>query len=98
MSFRDDLTHVASAEEMVCDECQAFPCDCPPSDVYDEPMTDAEYEAEKAAFAKRIPSVADIRTTLRAAWGTEGEVFGRSLETSPKGRRALDLSHEGDAA
>lgn len=53
---------------------------------------------ERRAKPNTVPSVADIRSTLRAAFGTEGEVFARSLESSPKGRRALDRSHEGDAA
>lgn len=55
---------------------------------------------EGAALKARlnVPSVADIRAKLRAAWGTEGEVFGRSLESTPKGRKALDDSHEGSAA
>ena len=92
MPFRTDETMpelMASADEMVSrDEREA--------ERYDDEMTDADYEAEKAAFAAKLPSVADIRAKLRAAWGTEGEVFGRSLESRPAGVVALDRSHEGN--
>src|SRR5689334_15977910 len=47
MPFRmdEDMDQVmASADEMVCGECQTFPCDCPPSDVYDDADEDSQPE------------------------------------------------------
>lgn len=104
MSIHDDMTHCASADEMVDvssrDECDA--------EMYDEPgeMNDSEIEAIRAEvlaeevrlLREALPSVPDIRRSLRKAFGTEGEVFGRSLESTMRGRKALTDSHEGSAA
>lgn len=57
MSFRDDMTHMATPDEMVCDECHEWPCDCPPSCVYDDPaempMSAIEAIEEEVLAAER---------------------------------------------
>lgn len=59
MSFRDEMTHIASADDTVCRVCVTFPCECPSADQYDEDVSDMEIPANVVR-----PAIADDRRYL----------------------------------